>query len=100
MERDTYISHGASAVIFDTLCFRSDLFKAIYCTVCGTYAINDIETNDVICRNCNERGQFGTVDQSFVMKYWTAILGGIGIKQTVRLGYVDEQIVRPRSQQQ
>lgn len=89
-----YISHGASAVVYDTLCFRSDLYKAVFCLVCGTFAINDVEMNTVRCRNCGTRGEFGQCEMSYVWKYWTSLLGGLGIMMRHRLGFKDEKILR------
>ena len=73
MERDALISHGASAVVNESLCTQSDAIKVVACRNCQSFANADIVTNDYICRFCGEKGHFG----SFVIPYAYKLLSNL-----------------------
>lgn len=55
MERDAMISHAVSNVLREEFCLASDVFRAVFCRVCGIPAIVDYQNAQVICNNCDLR---------------------------------------------
>lgn len=58
MERDTYISHGASYVLQERMIRSSDAHQIIICTRCHSLADSNIFRNSFVCNNCVNEGQF------------------------------------------
>lgn len=79
MERDAGISHGASAFIRERLMHVSDAYQTVFCTSCGTFAINDAATRRYkSCRLCgNDR--FGRATIPYVYKLLIHLLGAAGM---------------------
>jgi DNA-directed RNA polymerase II subunit RPB2 len=84
MERDSLISHGGAAMLRDRLCDASDAFKTIVCQVCGTIAISNVASKELICRNCEGKGDFGEVTIPYAFKLLIHLLWAAGINMTLR----------------
>mgnify|MGYP001074917362 CR=1 FL=1 len=82
MERDCCISHGSSAFGRERLCWVSDRYKTVICTVCGDYAVNNTIKDKFVCKACGNENQenFGKTDIAYVFKYFQHILSAAGIK--------------------
>jgi DNA-directed RNA polymerase beta subunit len=81
MERDSFISHGASAILVDRLCTVSDAVKVPFCTVCGTIAIANFLTKELTCRyypqlHPTKKPKFSSNTIPYVYKYLTQLMWG------------------------
>lgn len=85
MERDSFISHGASAILRDRLCDASDAYEAIICANCRTFAILDIETKENICRECKAEAQFMKVKIPYILKFQIQLLWGAGHNTKIKV---------------
>lgn len=94
MERDSQVSHGASATLLDCLSISSDATDVVYCGTCGilpTYknAVGD-ELPEYQCKRCNGRN-FCILNESFTFKYLTNVLAGENIEVALDLKIVSDQ---------
>lgn len=90
MERDSFISHGASGFLQDRMCASSDAYKTVFCKNCGTIAItNYTKESKFLCRQCGskDRSNFGTCTIPFSFKYYTQLLQATG--QRLKLGLIE-----------
>ena len=77
MERDSLISHGASALLRERLSDVSDAYKAVYCKMCGTIAITDVDNKVYKCRYCGPAStDFGIVVIPYAFKLLVHLLWG------------------------
>lgn len=76
MERDSLISHGASALLRERLNDVSDAYKAVYCRTCGTIAITDVDNKVYKCRYCGPAADFGIVVIPYAFKLLVHLLWG------------------------
>jgi len=90
MERDALLSHGASKLVQESMCLRSDAYEALYCTNCGTIAIEDRIAAERRCRSCKERASFARATIPYVFKTLTQQLAGAGIYVRVSLSDPDK----------
>lgn len=90
MERDSLISHGASALLRERLCDVSDAYRAVYCQTCGTIAISDNETKTFTCRWCKAEGNFGVVTIPYAYKLLVHLLWGAGFNMKLGLKMVGQ----------
>lgn len=72
MEKDSFVAHGASAVIKERLMKSSDEYRLIICTKCGTIV------NDKICKICGSENN-GMVVVPYVFKLLIHLMLGTGI---------------------
>jgi DNA-directed RNA polymerase II subunit RPB2 len=81
MERDSLISHGATAFLRDRLCDVSDAYETVVCASCGNLAIINADTKQVSCRNkeCSGKNIFGKVTIPYVFKLLIHLLWGMGV---------------------
>lgn len=68
MERDCMISHGAARFTIDRLLHCSDKFTVTVCKSCGMIVPFNAEKNINICKTCNNRVDFATVDIPYACK--------------------------------
>lgn len=84
MERDAYLSHGASYIVLERLMEQSDVYHSVFCTTCGTIALAYGGGNNRKCNFCISRGQtkstFCRVKYAYIYKFLIQILAGLGIK--------------------
>ena len=87
MERDSFISHGATAILRDRLCDSSDAYEAIICANCQTFAILNATTGENICRNqaCKAKGDFRKVVIPYGFKLLVHLLWAAGLHMKLRL---------------
>lgn len=78
MERDAIISHGASQLLLERLCYVSDAFTMPYCRHCGTMSNTSHTNEQTACRYCATRGDFGQWTGPYAYKLVTDILIGAG----------------------
>lgn len=79
MERDSAISHGASAFLRERLMFVSDAYQTAFCITCGTFAVNDAQTRRYKpCRLCGD-SNFGRCTVPYVYKLLTHLLAAPGL---------------------
>lgn len=76
MERDSIISHGASAFLQERLCLVSDAYETVYCSTCGTIAISNIVDDKYICRTCEDKAKFGAATIPYAFKLLSQLLAG------------------------
>lgn len=84
MERDTFIAHGAAAVLRDRLMFSSDATDFIVCVKCGQIVWhadpNKMSSeNPPACRVCGEQAQFAQITMPFVCKLLLQEIQAMGI---------------------
>jgi DNA-directed RNA polymerase beta subunit len=100
MERDGIISHGASSVLLERMCYASDAFPQPFCLNCGTMS-NRVIDNKTECRNCGQRGQFHKLIMPYAYKLVLDLLLGAGFamkfqlttEQTARRSYMNPKAV-------
>lgn len=82
MERDAAISHGAASFLQERLCLVSDKYETVYCSTCGSIAISNIMEQKYVCRNCDERAEFGkcTIPTSYKLLSQLLLAAGINTK--------------------
>ena len=68
MERDCMISHGASRFTKERVYDVSDKYSVTVCNKCGLIASYNEEHSIYICKNCDNRTDFGTVDIPYSCK--------------------------------
>jgi DNA-directed RNA polymerase II subunit RPB2 len=85
MERDAFISHGATAVLTERLCTSSDAYKAVYCRECGQIAISDAISQQQICRCCGNNAKFGTCEIPYAYRLLQNMLAGAAINMRFKL---------------
>ena len=79
MERDAGLSHGSSAFLKERLMLVSDLYRTVFCKICGEFAINDVATKWYKpCPRCGG-STFGLVDIPYVYKLVIHLLAVPGI---------------------
>lgn len=79
MERDTFISHGASYVLQERMILSSDAYQAIICTKCHTLAYSSLDRTSFICYNCAESKSFIRTIVPHAMILLNKYLAGSGI---------------------
>lgn len=79
MERNAFISHGASSVILDRLMYCSDAFETFVCATCGQEAVYDEETQKLGCRSCGNDNIKKTVNPK-VSQLFNNYMRAIGIQ--------------------
>ena len=79
MEKEAFVSHGASSVLRERLCLVSDKYTTVFCQVCGTIAIADHVDKGYVCRRCGEKGSFGTGTIPYAYKLLVHLLAGAGL---------------------
>jgi len=90
MERDALISHGASAMLLDRMCYFSDPFNLVLCTSCGDMAIaNYPEVSSFTCKGCHGNS-FGKVTTSYVFKYLVHILAAASINVKILTTVIED----------
>ena len=112
MERDSFLAHGASALLKERLCLLSDGREAIFCNNCGTKAMNRTGPgiNEQVCFNCNREesddpGRFGKNTIPHTFNLLADLLAGMNIKMSFvfkdradRLGMQDELSVEEQEE--
>lgn len=92
MERDGFLSHGASGFGLDRLLYASDIYREVYCQVCGTAAVSNNLIKENICTNCGTQGVFGVVSHPYAIKYLFHLLYGMMFKITYNLKTEEERL--------
>jgi len=85
MERDSFISHGASAVLTERLCTSSDAFRTVFCKECGRIAISDSLSQTQSCRCCGNNAKFGTCEIPYAYRLLQNMLAGAAISLRFKL---------------
>lgn len=79
MERDAVISHAASSFLRERLMLVSDGYKAVFCRVCGTFAVNNPITSQYRpCILCGKE-KFGHCTIPYVFKLLVHLLAPLGL---------------------
>jgi DNA-directed RNA polymerase beta subunit/intein/homing endonuclease len=80
MERDSVISHAASAILVERLCGVSDAYKTVLCENCGSLCIADhTNVRKYSCRQCGTDARFGSIEIPYVLKVLYHLLVGAGM---------------------
>lgn len=95
MERDAFISHGASSVLLERLCVSSDQYKTVFCKTCGSIAVSNINGQGIVCKGCSKShernpGNFGNLAVPYAYKLLTQLLMGAGLNMTFGLKTFEE----------
>ena len=91
MERDAAISHGASSFLRERLMLVSDEYKTVFCKTCGTFAVNDPNTNSYRkCSLCKSDQNFGHCTIPYAYKLLIHLLAAPGINLRPELITSDE----------
>lgn len=89
MERDTLLSHGASAALFDRFMKASDGYVGVYCYKCkNDSSISQLKTK--ICQLCGTAGSLVTVDEPRIFKVFKSQMNAIGLNILETLRPVDD----------
>ena len=89
MERDSAISHGASAFLRERLMMAADAYQTSFCKVCGIFAVDDATGGYEVCRLCGNSTEFGKSTIPYVYKLLIHLLAGMGIN--LRPDFVSEK---------
>lgn len=90
MERDAAISHGASSFLRERLMLVSDAYKAVFCRVCGTFAVNNPTTGQYRpCILCGKE-KFGHCTIPYVFKLLLHLLAAPGLNLRPEFLTMDE----------
>ena len=80
MERDSVISHAASAILVERLCGVSDAYKTVLCENCGSICIaNHVNARKYTCHQCSTDARFGSIEIPYVLKVLSHLLTGAGM---------------------
>lgn len=81
MEKDVFVSHGASRIVRERLFLSSDLWSAVVCRTCGNLAVSykDNDTTYNTCGVCDTNAKFGICRFPYVLKTVFDLLTGMGI---------------------
>ena len=82
MEKDSFVSHGASGVIIDRMRICSDEFKMAVCNNCGNILHKKEIEDKYICTLCS-KSEPGILTVSYVFKLLVNLLVGMGIDVTL-----------------
>lgn len=83
MERDSLISHGASATLLERLCIVSDAFSSFYCTTCGTPAVPNLSGSGSICKKCTSgESSIGVCEFPYITRLFINQAAAAGFKLT------------------
>jgi DNA-directed RNA polymerase beta subunit len=85
MERDSFISHGSSAILLDRMMVCSDRYLTSFCKTCGNMAISDVVIKQSICKVCGECADIGTVKMCYIFKLIIDMVHAIGINIKLKL---------------
>lgn len=85
MEKDAFVTHGATSVVMERLCTSSDAYKAVFCKECGRISISDALTQTQFCRCCNNTTNFGTCQIPFAYRLLQNLLSGANISIRYKL---------------
>lgn len=90
MERDTFIAHGAAAVLRDRLMFSSDATEFIACVNCGQIIWHADQNkmsseNPPKCSVCGEQAQFAQITMPFVCKLLLQEIQAMGIMPKLQI---------------
>jgi|GEM_PF-1708652 len=94
MEKDAIVSHGASSFLLERLMYVSDAYQAVFCKICGTFAIND-PYSDIgykRCKFCGNETEFGKKTIPYPYKLLEQLLAGMGIRLNLKFMYKNEYI--------
>lgn len=92
METDSFISHGASDVLRERLCYSSDAYKTVWCQTCGTIAISNVISKEFVCRKCGDQGNFGTTTIPYSFKLLMHMLNGVGFQITAGMRRINDVV--------
>jgi DNA-directed RNA polymerase beta subunit len=81
MEKDAFVSHGASRIARERLFYSSDLWSTTICTVCNSFAISHQEDGKTynVCNLCKEDAKFGICKVPPIFVKIIKTLNGVGI---------------------
>lgn len=80
MERDAAISAGTSSFLRERLMQVSDAYQTSFCKSCGTFAVNDANTQQYkACRLCGDKNNFGRCTIPYAYKLLIHLLAAVGI---------------------
>jgi DNA-directed RNA polymerase beta subunit/intein/homing endonuclease len=79
MERDSFISHGATSLLRERLMKASDAYQTVFCKTCGSFAVNDSVKLTFSCRLCGDTNNFGRYTIPFSYKLLIHLLAVMGI---------------------
>lgn len=85
MERDSFISHGSSAILLDRMMVCADRYLTSFCKTCGNIAISELETKTSICKTCGPEAEIGTVKLCYIFKLIINMLNAIAISVKLKL---------------
>ncbi|MCC6019805.1 MAG: DNA-directed RNA polymerase subunit B [Thermoproteaceae archaeon] len=90
MERDVFIAHGASALLYERLVESSDKYAMYVCELCGLPAYLDARINRPRCPIHGDAGQFARVIVPYAFKLLLQELIALGIYPRLELTEVLE----------
>ena len=88
MERDAFISHGASSILKERLMISSGQYQTVFCSTCGLIALYDPDLG-YRCQQCQDKAEFGRCTIPYSYKYLTNLLAQTGMK--LSLGFETKQ---------
>lgn len=89
MEKDTFLSHGASSVLKERLMEVSDAYETVFCKTCGSFAVDDAVRGTYSCRKCNGR-EFGRCTIPYAYKFLVHLLAAPGLNLHLEFATVEE----------
>jgi DNA-directed RNA polymerase beta subunit len=89
MERDAFISHGATGIFMDRFFICSDATMLTVCKNCGTFAvtsaISDQGQPGYYCQGCHQKSQLGRISLPNTMKVLIQLMAGLSYNVKFRM---------------
>lgn len=79
MERDCFISHGASFFLKERLLDVSDHYTCAICDICGLLAVSNIEKGYFECKGCVNKSRISLIEVPYAFKLMVQELMGMNI---------------------
>lgn len=89
MEKDCYLSFGASSILKERLMEVSDAYETVFCKTCGSFAIDNATRGTYSCRKCKGR-EFGRCTIPYALKFLIHILAAPGLNLHLEFATIDE----------
>jgi DNA-directed RNA polymerase II subunit RPB2 len=85
MEKNSAMSHGASSLVQERMCYSSDKFETVFCKSCGSIAVSNYQDKYITCQRCGDSSEFGKCAISRAGKVLVQHLLGAGISLKTRV---------------
>src|SRR5665647_454623 len=86
MERDAICAHGSAQLLKERMVDNSDIYTCHVCDICGLFAHKVPESNNYICRSCDNTTKISRIIIPYAFKLFMQELRSINILGRIRTG--------------